>query len=64
MDAPTPIESSQAASDAKRARGATAWTEIPATGRLLLTNEFGLIALIAAEVSARSGARQRGSALA
>src|SRR6202041_2669702 len=47
MDAPTPIESSQAASDAKRARGAVAWTEISAPGRLLLTNEFGLVALIA-----------------
>src|SRR6202042_246156 len=47
MDAPDPIESSQAVSDAKPARRATAWTEIPATGRLLLTNEFGLIALIA-----------------
>src|SRR5580698_327652 len=46
MDAPTPIESSQAALDAKRARGAIAWTEIPAPARLLLTNEFGLIALI------------------
>src|ERR1700723_2032656 len=47
MDAPTPIESSQAASDAKRARGSIAWTEISAPGRLLLSNEFGLIALIA-----------------
>src|ERR1700721_553036 len=47
MDAPAPIESSQAASDAKRARGPIAWTEISAPARLLLTNEFGLIALIA-----------------
>jgi ribose transport system permease protein len=47
MDAPAPIESSQAASDASRARRATVWTEMPAPGRLLLTNEFGLIALIA-----------------
>jgi ribose transport system permease protein len=47
MDAPTPIESSQTASNAKWARGPIAWTEIPASGRLLLTNEFGLLALIA-----------------
>src|SRR5580692_5437787 len=47
MDAPTPIESSHAASDSNPARAAIAWTEIPAPGRLLLTNEFGLIALIA-----------------
>src|ERR1700728_795080 len=47
MDAPTPIETSQAASDANSARSAVARTEIPAAGRLLLTNEFGLIALIA-----------------
>ena len=47
MDAPTPIETSQAASDAKRARETIAWTEISAPGRVLLTNEFGLIALIA-----------------
>src|ERR1700679_2258085 len=47
MDAPTPIETSQAASDANPARSAVARTEIPAPARLLLTNEFGLIALIA-----------------
>ena len=47
MDAPAPVESSQAASDATDVRGAAAWTELPAPARLLLTNEFGLIALIA-----------------
>jgi ribose transport system permease protein len=47
MDAPAPVESSQAASDHERSRGAGALTELPAPTRLLLTNEFGLIALIA-----------------
>jgi ribose transport system permease protein len=47
MDAPTPIETSHGASDANPARRAAAATQIPIAGRLLLTNEFGLIALIA-----------------
>ena len=47
MDAPAPVESSLAASDATGARGQATWTELPAPVRLLLTNEFGQIALIA-----------------
>src|ERR1700761_2018645 len=47
MDAPTPIETSHSASDARPARSSGAGPEIPVAGRLLLTNEFGLVALIA-----------------
>ncbi len=48
MDAPTPIETPDATAGFSGAHAGTAsWTETPAWGRLLLTNEFGLVALIA-----------------
>src|SRR5271167_3701988 len=48
MNAPAPIETPEATAPLSRARpGVASWTETPGWARLLLTNEFGLVALIA-----------------